>query len=285
MSEAVIENVSDPIPEVDFDFKDLHYVRIHNTPKFIVDEWTEVLTKDPEKLGKYLIPFGLRKLEFTKDEIRVVGMAWARDIEEPIIALHGPNADKIGFVIACPAEGESVTPLRYYPVYDNLEVEKQYATKVQNQVMTRPTTGVGAVIYKVNEEGEREFLLGRRVTGPQHYLNLFSNFGGAVDLGETKTTALRRELLEECNLDIGDTVPEHLCDNETIAKYPAGDTYHAYSHTYIVQVSGGNDIRCMEPSKVRNFGWYKESYIRDNMEELTDLAKQSFNCFFQRFSF
>lgn len=61
-----------------------------------------------------------------------------------------------------------------------------------------PRVAVGAII--VNRDGD--VLMCRRPHGPENYVGKLHTFGGKVDLGETLHTAIVREVMEECNIDI-----------------------------------------------------------------------------------
>ncbi|MFY9188818.1 MAG: NUDIX hydrolase [bacterium] len=66
---------------------------------------------------------------------------------------------------------------------------------MQRRYPTQPLVGVGAVIVRGNS-----ILLIQRGKPPAQ--GLWSLPGGKVELGETLEAALRREIKEECNLDI-----------------------------------------------------------------------------------
>jgi 8-oxo-dGTP pyrophosphatase MutT (NUDIX family) len=104
---------------------------------------------------------------------------------------------------------------------------------------------------------------------------LFSNFGGAVELGEPKWDALRRELKEEVNFDIGEVRAMPNSFNETIHEYLNDQFYHAYSTTWAFEVTDWSGIKNMEPHKTRDFGWVPLDWLIKNEDETTSLFSGS----------
>jgi 8-oxo-dGTP diphosphatase len=78
---------------------------------------------------------------------------------------------------------------------------------------TRPFIGIGIVVIK-----ENQVLLCQRGKPPG--IGTWTLPGGAQELGETCEQAARRELLEECGLEVGDL---HFCAHvDTIRRDPDG---------------------------------------------------------------
>lgn len=265
--------------------KPTKWVRLHNTPKAIVNEWFNEHKTILEREGKrHFLKFPERKLEYSNTEIKVEGTQFNDDEDGMILLISGENCDKVNAVMVCRIDGVDPNDLsqqqcRYYPLYDSPTVEAMYSNRPQLQVTQYLTSGVGAIIWRYNGLN-REFLLARRSKGPMSYLNLLSNFGGAVEHGEISSHALSREIEEETGLKFHPDAFNHVDDNETVGKYEDGNIYHANSRTYSIRFDGKpSDAVNMEPEKARNFGWYSEDFIRENWDELTQLCCQSLRNF------
>lgn len=249
---------------------------LFNTPVYIVEHWKAHIDKNmidnPEAKG---IKFDEgRYLRNCKFEIQIYGCSLVTDTEgnnHIYLALVGEGADTIDAVMVADAE-EGEDMLQYHALYDSVAKDKDLATKPQLQYMQQPTTGVGAIVWYQSEDGI-ELLLGRRVKGTFEYVNKLSNFGGAVELGESLWESLQRELKEEINLDLGDTPSKPVSYDTTIARYESGELYHAFSTTFAIEVRDKSMVRDMEPEKTRNFGWYKLSQLQQFPEDLTPLCR------------
>lgn len=79
---------------------------------------------------------------------------------------------------------------------------------MQRRYPEQPVVGVGALILR-----EKSVLLVRRGKEPAY--GLWSLPGGAVELGETLTAAVQREIAEECGLDIEVGPPVAVLDSLT----------------------------------------------------------------------
>ena len=83
----------------------------------------------------------------------------------------------------------------------------------------RPIIGIGIVVIKRDETKDHVLLCQR---GKPPNLGSWTLPGGAQEVGETCEQAARRELLEECGLDVG---PLHFCAHvDTIRRDAEGRT-------------------------------------------------------------
>lgn len=261
------------------------WVRLHNTPRAISDEWFKEHKDILEREGNvHFLKFPDRKLEYTNDVIKVEGTQFNAEENEMILLISGENCDKVNAVMVCRNDGVDPNDLdqqqcRYFPLYESPTIEAMYSNRPQFQVTQHLTSGVGAIIWRYSGM-RREFLLARRSKGPMAYLNRLSNFGGAIDHGELSRHALSREIEEETGLVFHPESFTYVDDNETVGKYNDGNIYHANSRTFSVRFDGNpSDAVNMEPEKARNFGWYSEDFIRENWDDLTQLCCQSFRIF------
>ena len=129
--------------------------------------------------------------------------------------------------------------------------------------------GVGALI--LNEAGQ--VFLSQRGPLARNERGLWEFPGGAVEFGETLTTALRREIYEEFGIEIevGELldVVDHLLPDEG---------QHWVSPTYLCRIrSGMPTIR--EPQKCSAVGWFDLSQLPPN---LTQISRKNLEHFLAR---
>jgi 8-oxo-dGTP diphosphatase len=109
---------------------------------------------------------------------------------------------------------------------------------------TRPFIGIGIVVIK----GDQVLLCQR---GKPPGIGTWTLPGGAQELGETCEQAARRELMEECNLEVG---PLHFCAHvDTIRKDEQGRIrFHYTILDFAAQWTGGEPIAA---SDVMSVAW------------------------------
>ncbi|HYZ24865.1 MAG TPA: NUDIX hydrolase [Rhodopila sp.] len=88
----------------------------------------------------------------------------------------------------------------------------------------RPIIGIGIVVIRRDATGEHVLLCQR---GKPPNLGSWTLPGGAQDIGETCEQAARRELMEECGLEVG---PLHFCAHvDTIRRDAEGRVQFHYT--------------------------------------------------------
>ena len=266
-------------------------IQMHNTPAVVHNSWMKhlwemkanltvdmpypVLRFENKKLSNINGDFNVEGVLLHDENIFAIITSETHDVEiDNISGIMITTLDQFGVDLAC----------EWNAIYTTIDHEKRLSTiGTILQYSTYPISGVGAIIAHKRKEGdELEILLGRRVKGPPSYLNRLSNFGGAIDLGETTSEALRRELLEEVNLDLSELPTQPFCFDETIEFWgEEGALYHAFSTTYAVMLNEDqlSTIKNMEPHKTRNFGWYKVSWLLENENDCTKLLYDSLKMF------
>lgn len=258
---------------------------LHNTPAIITDRWLEDIKKVAEEsaaeTNTVLIEFKNRKLSNVNADINIRGMVLIK--EEVALVLEA--SDDIGETIIESMAAVTVSTndpgeetFHYRPLFKDIHADELLSIRPSYQYMSYPTSGVGAIVIRVSDEGKLEILLARRTKGPLSYINKLSNFGGAVELGETTWEALRRELKEEINLDLPEEADQPICFDQTIVDY-LDVKYHAYSTTFAVVLKDNQDVKNMEPHKARNFGWYSLESILEIPDECTTLLLDSIDAF------
>ncbi len=107
---------------------------------------------------------------------------------------------------------------------------------------TRPFIGIGIVVIK----GDHVLLCQR---GKPPGVGTWTLPGGAQELGETCEQAARRELMEECNLDVGDL---HFCAHvDTIRKDDEGRIrFHYTILDFAAKWIGGEPIAASDVMSV-----------------------------------
>ncbi len=95
----------------------------------------------------------------------------------------------------------------------------------------KPAVGVGAVIVK-----DGKILLVKRANEPKRLK--WSIPGGLVNEGETLAEALKREIMEECGLEI--SVGDVACVSEEIVTEDGEIKFHYVIIDFYAEITGGN---------------------------------------------
>lgn len=111
----------------------------------------------------------------------------------------------------------------------------------------RPKVGVGVLIFK-----DRKVLLGKRKS--KHAGGVFSAPGGKMDYLESFEQAVRREVAEECGLNIKDL--KFLCIYN-LKEYPPD---HYVNFGFTADWDGG-EPQLLEPDKFEEWGWYDLDHL------------------------
>lgn len=266
--------------------KQIFVVPLINPSATIIKGWEEEVNKDEKvKMQKFVFPKP-RRLKNSVAEIYAVAGIYHPKGEWGIQCIDNNNNEdvkKLSYITVSNYD-EEAGECPYYGIWTDLELEKTEATFKQMQHMAQPMLGVGSFIYRLNK-GRPEFLLSRRVKGPLNYINLLSNFGGAVDLGESYDDALRREIAEEIGLQISEDVDLNLIHTDTTVVHMDGQgyIYHAFSLTYSYMLSHNETVTDMEPHKTRDFGWYSIDHLTEHPEDLTPLCRAAFQKWLEQY--
>ncbi len=120
--------------------------------------------------------------------------------------------------------------------------------------------GVGAIIF--NAQGN--VFLAKRGQDASNEQGLWAWPGGEVEFGETLTTAIRRELLEEF-----DMVIEPICQIAAFDHLLDGGQEHWVSVAFIARhISGVPYIK--EPGKCSDFGWFSLDALPATLTALSE---------------
>lgn len=260
---------------------------LHNTPSIITEMWMEEVSRNSHLFSDDQPPIirlgSTTVVETTYNDIPVLGVVLINGVfYAGLNTVIGSRhlCDKIEALTVCPSD----KGLIFRPIFHDESDERAYSKygKIL-QTSDFPVSGVGAFIIRHTEAGTTECLLARRTKGPPSYLNRLSNFGGAVDLGETIWESLRRELSEEVNLLIPkEPVGGYLSFDETIERWRDAGIYHAFSTTYAFIVNDPEVIESIcnkEPQKATDFGWYDLEWLKTHREDLTPLLSDSLDAY------
>ncbi len=125
----------------------------------------------------------------------------------------------------------------------------------------RPKVGVGIMIMK-----DGKVLLGRR--RGSHGAGEFAFPGGHLEFMESFTDCVRRELAEECGLDVGEIRFQFLA---SVTRYAPKH----YVHVGLVADWTGGEPQNREPDKCDSWDWYSPDALPEPMFEMARLAFES----------
>lgn len=121
---------------------------------------------------------------------------------------------------------------------------------------------VGALIF--NDKGE--VFLNKRSKHTRNEQGCWEAPCGAVDFGELRDDAIKREVKEEFGIDIEILRTLQISD-EILTKY----NQHWVVTTYIVKIKGNNKPKIMEPLKCDAIGWFMLDKLSKPLSYITTL--------------
>lgn len=121
---------------------------------------------------------------------------------------------------------------------------------------------VGALIF--NDKGE--ILLCKRSQLARNEKGSWEAPGGAVDFGEGRVAAIKREIKEELGVDI--VIVRLLTVTEEILPK---DKQHWLATTYVVKIKKGQTPKIMEPLKCDAIGWFPLTKLPRPLSMITKL--------------
>lgn len=121
---------------------------------------------------------------------------------------------------------------------------------------------VGALIFNDNDE----ILLCKRSQLATNERGSWEAPGGGVDFGETRETAIKREMQEELGVDIEIIKILHVSDELLEA-----DKQHWVPTTYIAKVTKGQTPKIMEPHKCDGIGWFALDQLPEPLSMITQM--------------
>src|SRR4030042_2933010 len=107
----------------------------------------------------------------------------------------------------------------------------------------RPLPGTGVLVRR-----DGKILLGKRLAA--HGQGYYAAPGGHIEFGESLAEAARREVLEECGLEI-----EEIC-LLSVGSYMWGDSRHYIDVDVVCQAPVG-EPQNLEPHKCAGWAWYE----------------------------
>jgi 8-oxo-dGTP diphosphatase len=113
-----------------------------------------------------------------------------------------------------------------------------------------PKVGVGVMVMRVHDEGDREVLLGLRKGS--HGAGEWSLPGGHLELGETPRACARRELFEETGISVKE-LTELGWSNDVMPE----EGLHYVTLFLSVNLPGDTEAELKEPDKTEEWKWFK----------------------------
>lgn len=124
---------------------------------------------------------------------------------------------------------------------------------------------VGALIF--NNKGE--VFLNKRSKHTRNEQGCWEAPGGAVNFGELREDAIKREVKEEFGVDI-EIIKTLQTSDEILPKYKQ----HWVATTYIVKIKKGQKPKIMEPHKCDGIGWFPLDNLPSPLSYITRLDIQ-----------
>jgi 8-oxo-dGTP diphosphatase len=129
---------------------------------------------------------------------------------------------------------------------------ERYNLKDKRLYPSSPIAGVGAVVFK-----EEKLLMVKRAKEPNK--GMWSIPGGAIELGETVFEAARREVREECSIEV--EIERVLDAADNIVRDERGHINYHYTIIDLIAKYIGGEIRAQ--SDAEECGWFKPEEIVD----------------------
>ncbi len=130
--------------------------------------------------------------------------------------------------------------------------------ETQNQNCQRPKVGIGVMIWK-----DGKILLGKRKGS--HGDGEYSFPGGHLEYMESFADCARREVSEECGLEIENIRFQYLAN---IMKYAPKH----YTHIGLVADWKNGEPKVLEPEKSESWSWYEMDHLPQPIFEMCKLA-------------
>jgi 8-oxo-dGTP diphosphatase len=121
---------------------------------------------------------------------------------------------------------------------------------------------VGGLIF--NNKGE--VFLNKRSKHTRNEQGSWEAPGGAVDFGELRENAIKREIKEEFGVDI-EIIKTLQTSDEILTK----DKQHWVPTTYIAKIKGNKKPKIMEPHKSDAIGWFPLDKLPKPLSYITNL--------------
>lgn len=132
---------------------------------------------------------------------------------------------------------------------------------------------VGALI--INDKGE--VFLNKRSKHTRNEQGSWEAPGGAVNFGELREDAVKREVKEEFGVDI-QIIKTLQTSDEILAKY----NQHWVATTYIAKIKNGQKPKIMEPNKSDAIGWFAFNKLPTPLSYITKLDIQTYKKYLRK---
>lgn len=129
--------------------------------------------------------------------------------------------------------------------------------------------GVSVGAFILNTKGE--LFLNKRSKYARNEQGCWEAPGGAVDFGELREDAIKREVKEEFGVDIKIMTTLQTSD-EILPKH----NHHWVATTYIAKIKNGQKPKIMEPHKCDGIGWFTLDNLPSPLSYITILDIQAY---------
>ena len=126
---------------------------------------------------------------------------------------------------------------------------------------------VGALIVN----GKGEIFLSKRSKYARNQQGRWETPGGAVNFGEKREDALKREIKEEFGIDI-EIIKPLLTVDEILSK----ENQHWVATAYVAKIKGRKKPKIMEPRKCDAIGWFSLYNLPSPLSYVTTLDTKAY---------
>lgn len=130
-----------------------------------------------------------------------------------------------------------------------------------------PGVSVGALIFNEQEQ----ILLNKRSQNCKNSRGHWEAPGGAVNFGEKREDAIKREVKEEFGVDI-----EILKELHVVDEILKEEKQHWVATTFVAKIKNGEVPKIMEPEKCDGIGWFDLNNLPSPLSYITKIDLEEY---------